>query len=281
MSFHFPFTDNDPSTHTSLQETAHRPWPMPTTPWVWRQSWLDLLFLHWPVPVSAIRHLVPPELEIEEFDGSSWVALVPFHMRGVMLRFLPDLPGISAFPELNVRLYVSYKGKRGVWFLSLDADNTLAVWAARTFFHLPYFNAEMQIQEAQAHNTQTHDTQAYDSYTYQSIRQVGSYDCQEPAVLKMRYGPSSPVYHAQAGTLEHFLTERYCLYTKNKEGQLLCGEIHHIPWPLQKAEIEIEENSVLASWRLPITGELSRKPPLMHFSKGVDVVVWGVEPVKD
>ncbi|MFT7663947.1 MAG: hypothetical protein ACI87A_002175, partial [Planctomycetota bacterium] len=131
--------------HSALERLDHRPWPLPPGAWSWRQSWCDLLFAHWPIPSSQLRSLVPSELTVQEFDGTSWVGVVPFRMQGVMRRPLPDLPWVSAFPELNLRLYVEYEGKPGVWFLSLDASNWLAVWAARRFFHLPYFHADMRL----------------------------------------------------------------------------------------------------------------------------------------
>src|SRR5690606_562879 len=112
----------------------HRPWPPPATNWAWRQSWLDLLFAHWPVPAAVVRKLVPPGLGIDEFQGTTWVGVVPFRMAGVMRRPFPDVPWISAFLELNLRLYVERDGRPGVWFLSLDAGNPLAVWAARRWF---------------------------------------------------------------------------------------------------------------------------------------------------
>src|SRR5690606_34777811 len=132
--------------HSSLSRTDHRPWPMPSRRLTWRQSWLDLLFIHCPVPLEVLRPLVPDCLKVQEFGGTSWVGVVPFRMAGVMRRPLPDLPGLSAFPELNVRLYVEAEGKPGVWFLSLDATNPLAVWAARRFFHLPYHRANISLQ---------------------------------------------------------------------------------------------------------------------------------------
>src|SRR4051794_15783952 len=122
----------------ALRPLAPRPWPVPAARWTWRQSWYDLLFAHWPVPAADLRRLVPDGLRVQEFDGTSWVGVVPFRMAGVMRRSLPDLPWVSAFPELNLRLYVERDGKPGVWFLSLDAANALAVWAARRLFHLPY-----------------------------------------------------------------------------------------------------------------------------------------------
>jgi uncharacterized protein YqjF (DUF2071 family) len=120
--------------HASFERLGHRPWALPSSPWVWRQSWLDLLFAHWPMDAALLQRLVPAPLKVQEFDGTSWVGLVPFRMAGVMRRPLPDLPWISAFPELNVRLYVEHEGKPGIWFLSLDAANQLAVWAARRYF---------------------------------------------------------------------------------------------------------------------------------------------------
>jgi uncharacterized protein YqjF (DUF2071 family) len=123
--------------HPALSKVDHRPWPLPSGPWRMRQSWRDLLFAHWPVPAARLRALVPAPLEIDEHDGSSWVGVVPFRMAGVAPRPLPDLPYLSAFPELNLRLYVRLDGKAGVWFISLDAANRAAVWGARLLFHLP------------------------------------------------------------------------------------------------------------------------------------------------
>jgi uncharacterized protein YqjF (DUF2071 family) len=133
--------------HPALEKLDHRPWPLPRGPWRWRQRWHDLLFAHWPVPAARLRPLVPPAVSIQERDGTAWVGVVPFRMEGVMRRPLPDVPGLSAFPELNLRLYVEVDGKPGVWFISLDAANRVAVWGARRFFHLPYFLADMESRD--------------------------------------------------------------------------------------------------------------------------------------
>src|SRR5688572_17977314 len=179
-------------THPALSRQGHRPWPVPASEWQWRQSWLDLLFLHWPVPAAALRPLIPAALELQERDGAAWLGLVPFRMEGVMRRPLPDLPWVSAFPELNVRTYVELDGKPGVWFLSLDATNALAVWAARRFFHLPYFRADMRL------------SQSGDSIDYVSARRQSSF------AFRGAYRPLGAVYDSAPGTLENFLTERYC-----------------------------------------------------------------------
>jgi uncharacterized protein YqjF (DUF2071 family) len=244
--------------HPALRRVDHRPWPIPRSPWVGRQSWRDLLFAHWPVEAAAIRSLVPAPLTIQEFDGTSWAGIVPFRMAGVMVRPLPDLPWISAFPELNVRLYVEYEGKPGVWFISLDATNPLAVFAARRYFHLPYYRADVSIDYLE------------DSIRYRSTRRG------QGPVLDMSYRPTSAPYESEAGTLEHFLTERYCLYAQAPDGTLSRCEVHHHPWPLQRAEAEIGTNSYLSGQGVTVSGP----PPVLHFAKRLDVVVWNPTTVR-
>lgn len=239
--------------HVAFSRTVHRPWPLPQGRWTWRQSWQDLLFAHWPVPAAAIRPLVPEGLTVEEFDGTSWVGVVPFRMSGVMRRPLPDLPWLSAFPELNLRVYVARDGKPGVWFLSLDAANRVAVWAARRFFHLPYFHADIRFRGGP------------DGVDFASRRTGPS----ASAAVAARYRPSAGVFEARRGSLESFLTERYCLYAQDSAGALYRAEVHHLPWPLQQAVGEVEAAELVAPHGLHLAGT-----PLLHFSRGVDVVVW-------
>ena len=240
--------------HPALTRADHRPWPIPQEAWTWRQAWCDLLFAHWPIPARELRDLVPPELTIQEFDGTSWVGVVPFRMEGVMRRPLPDLPWISAFPEINVRLYVEYGSKPGVWFLSLGATNPLAVWAARRFFHLPYYRADMQMEANGA------------GMRYRSVGRADN----SGRAFEGIYRPTSEPYEARPGTLVHWLTERYCLYARSPRGKLYRSDVHHHPWPLQDAEAEITRNGLLASHGLHLNGP----PPLLHFARRIDVVVW-------
>src|SRR4051812_34274232 len=219
-----------------------------------RQRWCDLLFAHWPVPAARLRALVPPRMEIQEHDGTSWVGVVPFRMEGVTLRPLPDLPGVSAFPELNLRLYVTLDGKPGVWFISLDAANRLAVWGARRFFHLPYFNADMDAREEGG------------VAVYRSVRSgPGS-----RVAFRGAYAPTSDVFAAKPGSLEHFLTERYCLYAQAPGGAIVRADIHHMPWPLQTARADIAENTIGDAQGITLAGP----PPLLHFARRLDVVNW-------
>lgn len=253
--------------HPAFRRIDHRPWPLPPGPWRWRQSWRDLLFAHWPIPAVRLRAFVPPSVRIQEHGGTSWVGLVPFRMAGVMRRPLPDLPGISAFPELNLRLYVEVDGRAGVWFISLDAANTLAVWAARRFFHLPYFRADMQVTPGDGGSGAAADV----LIRYRSVRRGTG-----PRVAFVgSYAPSSDVFEAKPGTIEHFLTERYCLYTQDARGRILRADIHHTPWPLQTATAQIVENTMGDAQGLALEGP----PPLLHFSRRQDVVVWPIEAV--
>jgi uncharacterized protein YqjF (DUF2071 family) len=225
-----------------------------------RQSWHDLLFAHWPMPVAAVRHLVPEELTVQEFDGTTWLGVVPFRMTGIAYRCMPNLPWLSAFPELNLRLYVDFEGKPGVWFLSLDATNPLAVWAARRFFHLPYIRAKISLKEDEK------------GIHYRSERTGPPPNARFSAL----YRPTAPVYESTPGTLEHFLTERYCLYAQSPDGKLWRASIHHHPWPLQRATAEIEANGLLEPHGLSVEGP----PALLHFARRLDVVVWPLEKIK-
>jgi uncharacterized protein YqjF (DUF2071 family) len=219
------------------------------------QSWHDLLFAHWPVSVASLRPHIPSLLEIDTFEGHAWIAVVPFRMSGVRLRGTPTFPWFSAFPELNVRTYVSVEGKAGVWFFSLDAANSIAVSVARAWFHLPYFRASMSCRERGS------------SIYYHSERIHRSVS---PAILRGHYSPLGPPVSPKKGSLEHFLTERYCLYTTGHGGKIIRCEIHHPSWTLQIAEAEFQENSMAEA----VGVSLPRQKPLLHFAKRQDVVVW-------
>ncbi|HET7208113.1 MAG TPA: DUF2071 domain-containing protein [Terriglobales bacterium] len=239
-----------------LRTVAHRPWPLPKAPWIMVQFWHDLLFAHWPIAAEIMREHVPPELPLDTFDGQCWIGIVPFHMSNVRPRYVPPIPGLSRFPELNVRTYVALNGKPGVYFFSLDAASLPAVWAARAFYHLPYFYAEMNVA------VQGHEV------TYDSRRR------QSAARLQTRYRPTAPVQFRQRETLEHWLTERYCLYTVH-DHRVFRGEIHHRPWPLQDAEAEFTSNSMAGAAGI----DLPQATPLLHFSRLQRVLIWPLAQV--
>ena len=222
------------------------------------QTWHDLLFAHWPLEPDAVRGKVPANLPLDLFDGHAWIGVIPFHMTNVGPRGVPSLPGVSAFPELNVRTYVTLNGKPGVYFFSLDAASTLAVIGARTMFHLPYYRAEMAVHIAASR------------VTYRSARRTSAVNAQFLAT----YEPVGGVSPAAPGTLEYFLTERYCLYTMTRSGEPRRLEIHHKPWPLQSADGQIAVNTMAKAAGIA----LSAVAPLLHFAKRMDVLTWGMRP---
>jgi uncharacterized protein YqjF (DUF2071 family) len=235
-----------------------RPYPPPDSAWVMAQSWHDLLFMHWPVPVAELQRAMPPKLQVDTFEGQAYIGVVPFRMSGVRPRFLPPVPGISAFPELNVRTYVTLDGRPGVYFFSLDAGNKLAVRVARPLFHLPYYDANMSL------------LRAGDDIVYDSER---THEGAAPATLHARYRPVGPIELARPGSLEAWLTARYCMYPVDAAGNVYRGEIDHAPWLLQPATAEIARCTMTEPHHIQLSGP----PPLLHFSQSLDVVVWPLQ----
>jgi uncharacterized protein len=243
----------------TLGETTHRPWPVPDSPWVMGQTWEHLLFAHWPVEPEVLRAVMPPQLAPDVHDGSAWLGVTPFLVRGARLRGTLPWPFVGRFLEVNVRTYTTVDGKPGIFFLSLDAASRLAVAGARRAYRLPYFRARMAA------------TRSGDSIAYRSAR-VSSDG--PPATLALSYEPTGPATSAKPGTLDHFLTERYCLYTLDEAGRVLRADIHHPPWPLQPAQAAFTENTMPQPYGI----ELPQVDPLLHYSARQDVVIWRTAP---
>jgi hypothetical protein len=249
----------DPLTHL-----AHRPWPISRAPWALAMRWCELAFLHWPIRADALRPHLPAALVPDTWDGWAWVAVVPFVMRDVRLRGLPPLPGVGAFPELNVRTYVRAAGgggatggapRPGVWFFSLDCASALAVRGARAGFGLPYFDARMRAEREG------------DTIDYASHR---THRGAAPAEFRARYRPTGPPAAPVAGTLEHWLVERYCLFARPPLRALATGEVHHAPWPLQPGECEVAADTMLRAAGLVADA----RPPVVHYAAELAVRAW-------
>jgi uncharacterized protein YqjF (DUF2071 family) len=269
---------------------------------IMRMRWRHLLFAHWPVDVEVLRPLIPPALEIDTFDGRAWVGLVPFTMEDVSPVLLPRAPqaaqgvwsalwgGAIAFHECNVRTYVYPRGRqhdpsaRGVWFFSLDATSRLAVWGARTFWRLPYFNARIHLQrggEVIDYGVQRHSLSPWERAGVRaSSSRGGSNDRRTPSPqpsrrgrgsppsLRIRWRALEPMPPSQPGELAHFLTERYCLYALRRTGGINappathCGRIAHQPWPLRRAELISLDDSLVRAAGIEV--DRSREPLLYH-----------------
>ena len=236
-------------------ETAHRPYALPAGPWIMAQTWHDLLFAHWPVEPDLVRAMIPAGLELDTFDGQAWIGVVPFRMSGVRPRFTPSLPWISAFPELNLRTYVKRGEHSGVWFFCLEAARLAAVQVARSWFHLPYFHARMSCSAVG------------DELEYKSVR---IHRGARPAEFCARYGPVALVERAIPGSLECWLTERYCLYAVDGRAAIWRGDIHHVPWPLQEAAARIDTCTLAEAHDIA----LPRIAPHLRFARRLDVRIW-------
>ncbi len=233
-----------------LADNSHRPWPVPRGPWVMEQGWYNLLFAHWRVPFEQLRALVPPQLELDAFQGDTWVSITPLFIR-MRPRCGSAIGRAWKFPELNCRTYVTHKGRGGIFFFSLDARSLLAVIGARASYRLPYFHARMSLSQQGA------------NFRFTSERRS------RPAVFDAAYQPISAPQFPESGTLEHFLTERYCLYTV-AGGRVWSADIHHARWPLQQVRAEISRDTVSAAAGLTLSGA----PELMHYSVEQEVLIW-------
>ena len=224
-----------------------------------RQTWGKLLFMHWRIDQQLLRPLVPDSLTIDTFDGAAWIGIIPFTMWGIRASLLPPIPGTSAFHELNVRTYVHLDGVPGVWFFSLDAANKLAVWGARKFYYLPYFNAEMSL----------HQTGNTVQYTSKRNDHRGA-----PATLQTSWTIGTALPPATPESLDFFLTGRYCLYSEN-ESKLYRSRIHHQPWPLQSATLNSFNSTMIEAQGLPAP----KGHPLLHYCEEISVAIWPLKKV--
>lgn len=182
---------------------------------------------------------MPPEVELDAYNSEGWIGVIPFRMAGIRLNGLPPLPWFSAFPELNIRTYVTVEKKPGVFFFSLDAANSVAVAVAvavaQRWYHLSYFYARMS-------------SRRIDDAIYYSSRRV--HRNATPTKFKAQYHSTGDVFRSCPGTLEHWLTKHYCLYAVDAYQCLYRREIHHLPWPLHSAQVEIHTNTMTVPFSL-------------------------------
>ena len=240
---------------------AFDPYASPQHPAVGYQRWRDLLFLHWTIPVEVLRPRIPAGLEIDTYDGQAYLGLVPFFMDAVRPRFLPPVPGLSWFLELNIRTYVrDAEGRPGVWFFSLDCDNAVAVQIARAAFNLPYQHARMSAQR---------DPESLIRYQCQRKGQPSQ------TSLHYRPAPNSELKTASAGSLDHFLLERYLLFSQNRKGDLYWGQVHHPPYQYQPADVPVFDKKAFEWENFTLSG-----PPVSQlFSPGPAVTIHPLQPV--
>jgi len=249
-----------------LVRTSHKPRPLPPGRWAVNQRWNDLLFAHWPIPAETLASLLPEGLEADTYQGSAWLGVVPFWLDRIRIRGVPPVPGIRNFPDINLRTYVrdQYTGTPGVYCFSFDASNLLAIAVARTLFHLPYYWSEMQFEQRSERE-----------FAFSSSRRFA----RGKVVFNARYrglGPTRRTIEHSAGSFEYFFSERYYLFSANRAGQPIRAHLHHVPWPLEDAEAEIDRNDLAAA----IGIKLPDIEPILHYSRRLAVYVWPAELVR-
>jgi len=242
-------------TDRTEQPKSERAWPLPKQPWVMQMTWSDLLFAHWPIELDVVASLLPAGLTLDTRDGKAWVGVVPFTMSNIAPRLCPPIPGLSRFVELNVRTYVSVSGKPGVSFFSLDAASRVAVRVARATFNLPYMDAKMAIGRDEG-----------GVISYQSQR---THRGERSADYDASYSAAGEFFQAEPGSLEQWLTARYCLYSANRKGRIFRGEIDHPPWSLARATCTERTNTMGEPFGFAFRGD-----PHLLFAKPVDVRAW-------
>ncbi len=230
------------------------------------QRWNDLLFAHWPIPPAKLESLLPDWLEADTVQGSAWVGAVPFWLDRIKIRGVPPLPGLRNFPDLNLRTYVRdrFTGTPGLYFFSVDSNNLLAVAAARALYRLPYFLAEMHLEQRSERE-----------FSFYSRRRFS----RDKVIFKARYrglGPSRRLVEIRGGLFEHFMSERPCLFSVNRAGQPIRANLHHVPSPLEEAQAEIERNDLASAAGI----ELPDIEPILHYTRRLAVYVWPAELVR-
>lgn len=243
----------------------------PDSPWLLSQNWNDLLFAHFAVDAPTLRQMVPDALTLDLYDRVGWVTIAAFCTSHLRPSGIPPLPGLSFFPQLTLRTYVTLQGKPGLLYLSVDAANLSAVWLARVFFRMQYWHASMQVSGATIQARKAEEKAIH----LRSSRLHGPRGENGPAKLDVQYCPEGEARLAGRGSLEEFLTERYCVYSWNRR-KIYRTEVHHQPWSLQGATVEIRDNTIGA----PLGLTFPARPEFCHFSRSLKALIWAPESIR-
>jgi len=254
-----------------LYSVEHRPWLPPDSHWLVSQSWDNILLAHFALAPATLRPFVPDGFTLDLYDGVAWLTVSPFCATHVRPSGIPPLPGFSFFSQLNLRTYVTLEGKSGIFYLSVDVASLSAVWFARIFFRMQYWHAAIRFSR----NNSGVDDSVARTMSFRASRLRGPAACKGPAEFEVMYRPEGDPEPVHRATLEEFLTERYCIYSWNR-GKYYRTEVHHQPWSLQPASVELQANTLAE----PFGFALPARPDLCYFSPSVKMLVWAPESIR-
>jgi len=233
------------NTSNILADISQRTYPIPESNWKYYQQWHNTVFLHWSLPNKKIKELLPPNLELDTFDGNAWISLVAFEVQKMRVHYLPPFPYVSNFKEINVRTYVTHNGIKGIYMFSIETDKLIEVLLTRIFIGLPYKKSNIK----------------------KSSHKILSFNKQNNYQLDLSY---KPIEVSTIKTkLDYWLTERHALYNY-KESQLYRHDIHHKEWQLNEVDISV--------WDINYNFKdlsLTINPDKVHFAKKIQVLLWG------
>jgi len=255
-----------------------RPWPLPQAPWIMSQQWRNLTFVHYAIDPKMLHPFIPKGLELDTYHDQAWISIVVLQVHHLRLRFMPPIPGVLHFNQMNIRTYVrSSEGKPGVYFLRIGATSRFAVFGASTFMYMPFVHADLRMDSLPMDKSKSNQPPA------QHI------NCSLPDHTKLRMSvmPDSSPFPASSNPLTQWLTERYCQYcdslhpiplrakgTENSE--LLITDIQHAAWTLQTVTVSVGENTLLQ----PFGITLPSSPHLATHTKKLQAYIWWQRPVK-
>jgi uncharacterized protein len=272
--------------HGILRKTDHRPYPLPSGPWIMRQTWSKVLFAHWSFPPRLIQPLLPPGLELDTFEHQAYISVLPFRISGVRIRMSPPIPGATEMLQINIRTYVKRDDKPGIYFFALDTDHLPTVWLTQLTLGLPYHHARISLKNRFKGYistveciSQRLDTAASNLYPKGKQTVHKGKQSREDGALHVSYYPSSDARQAKVDSLEHWLTERYCMYTVHA-GKLLRLDIHHHPWSLQTANAEFHRQSLLTPMQNKLGFDLPVTPSLVEYAERIEALMWLPKSVK-
>jgi uncharacterized protein YqjF (DUF2071 family) len=236
-----------------IEDTSKRTYPLPSTTWKYYQQWHDSIFLHWSIPAEKIEDLLPPGLQLDKFDGKAWVSLVAFEVQKMRVHYLPTFPYISDYKEINVRTYVTHKGTKGIYLLSIETDKLIDVILTRAFIGLPYIKSDIK--------TYIKPDKKKTDINFSSFNDDNEY------FLDISFQQNG--LSMKKSELDSWLTERHCLYNY-QNNKLYRHHIHHKEWDFEEIDISI--------WDIDYDFKnlsLNINPDKIHFSKKHEVLLWG------